>query len=116
RPASTLSPPIATGEAATTRRRIRSTSGGQTRPTVSSTITRCEARGLAPRKPGRAGGERDDGQRQSDLEIGPEADRRPFRASLFGDDQVGHRSKKREVAGKRRAHRDDAPGALGIGK
>ena len=43
RPASTMCPPIATGEAATIRRRIRSTCGGRTRPRISSTITKPEA-------------------------------------------------------------------------
>ena len=42
RPASILCPPIATGRAATTRRRIRSTCGGRTRRTISPTTPRRE--------------------------------------------------------------------------
>jgi len=48
---------------------------------VGSNLPPCEPRG--------SGREHDERQRQSDLEIGPEADRRPFRTSLCCDDQVG---------------------------
>src|ERR1700733_13769366 len=76
---------------------------------------RFAGRPLPPHQPPGPCRERDDRQWRSDLEIGPEADRHAFRASAFGDDEVGDRSEQGEVARKRRTHGDHKPGALRSG-